>query len=217
VAVKARVSRERFSAKSMNIHMKKLLWIMGLLGVGLDGQELAPAKPSVIAMVGDSLTRQGDWRKVLERDDVINWGIPGYTTGQLEWTFKDLIREQPGLKVVFLSGGTNDLLLGVPADRIFLNQTKAVTYWRSRGIVPVLQSVLLKHGDAETNAIIRGLNARLAAYCAAEKVGYLNLNPPLSHEGELRAELTKDGTHLKPEAYPLWAALVREELARLGY
>ena len=33
-----------------------------------------------ILMVGNSITFQGDWKKVLQRDDVINWEIPGYTT-----------------------------------------------------------------------------------------------------------------------------------------
>lgn len=168
-------------------------------------------------MVGDSLTYQGDWKKVLGREDVTNWGIPGYTTGQLEWTFKDLVRQQPGLKVVFLSGGTNDLLLGVPAERIFQNQLKAVAYWRSRGVVPVLQSVLLKRGDPETNVVIKKLNAQLRDYCAAEKVAYLDLNAVLAAEGELSAEFTTEGTHLKPAAYPLWGALVREQLIKLGF
>jgi lysophospholipase L1-like esterase len=196
-----------------------LLWSVTLtLFTTLRAEERLPPIPSApVALIGDSLTRQGDWRKILGREDVTNWGIPGYTTGQLEWTFKDLVRQQPGLKVVFLSGGTNDLSLGIPLERIYRNQVNAVTYWRGRGVVPVLQSVLLKRGDPQTNASIQELNARLQAYCAAEKVDYLDLNAVLAKDGELRAELTQEGTHLLPEAYPLWGELVQSVLIRLGY
>lgn len=36
-----------------------------------------------IVMFGNSITHQGKWEEVLGRKDVLNWGIPGYTTGQL--------------------------------------------------------------------------------------------------------------------------------------
>lgn len=199
--------------------MKTPLWIAALFGAALliaDDRPL-PVPTHPIAMVGDSLTRQGDWIKVLGRKDVTNWGIPGYTTGQLAWTFKDLVRQQPGLKVVFLSGGTNDLLLGVPPERIYQNQVDAVGYWRTRGIVPVLQSVIFKRGDPKTNELIGEINTRLQAFCAAEGVDYLDLNTVLSSDGELRAEFTQEGTHLTPEAYPFWAKQVLRVLGKLGY
>lgn len=176
--------------------------------------EDAPAG-NPIAMVGDSITHQGDWTKVLGRTDVTNWGIPGYTTGQLAWTFKDLLKQQPGVKVVFLEGGINDLTLGVPPERIFDNQVKAVAFWREHGVAPVLQSVIYKTDERETNATIKALNARFQAWCAGAQVDYLDLNAVLAAHDALRANLSTDGTHLKPEAYPLWAKLVTVELAKL--
>jgi alpha-glucosidase len=172
---------------------------------------------ATIAMIGDSITRQGRWVELLGRDDVINWGHPGYTTGQIAWTFKDLVRQQPALKVVFLSGGTNDLLLGVPVDRIFENQVAAIRYWRERDITPVLQSLLHQVDAPDTNALISSLNARLRAHCAAEKVRFLDLIPVLCEREQLRAEHSTDGTHLKQTAYPLWADSVKRELIELGY
>ena len=172
---------------------------------------------ATIAMIGDSLTRQGRWSELLERDDVVNWGHPGYTTGQIAWTFKDLVRQHSGLKVVFLSGGTNDLLLGVPVDRIYENQVAAIRYWRERKVTLVLQSLLHQVGAPETNAAIAALNARLRAHCAAENVRFLDLTPVLCDRDQLRAELSTDGTHLKQTAYPLWADSVKRELSALGY
>ncbi len=198
--------------------MKPLLLLASLLvaTLGANGDDLPPPPPAnPVALIGDSITHQGDWSKVLGRADVTNWGIPGYTTGQLAWTFKDLLRQQPGVKVAFIEGGINDLTLGVPADRIFDNQIKAVAYWREHGVIPVLQSVIYKTNEPETNATIKALNTRLQAWCAAAQVDYLDLNAVLAAHDALRADLSTDGTHLKPEAYPLWAKLVTDELARL--
>lgn len=199
--------------------MKRLLILGSLLVAALSsrGADRAPPPPNnPVAMIGDSITHQGDWTKVPGRTDITNWGIPGYTTGQLAWTFKDLLQQQPGMKVVFLQGGINDLTLGVPAERIYDNQVKAVAYWRAHGVIPVLQSVIYKVDQPETNAIIKALNARLQAYCAAAQVDYLDLNAVLAERDALRADLSTDGTHLKPDAYPLWASLVKAELVKLG-
>jgi len=84
--------------------MNRLLILGGLLIAALisRGDDRPPPPPkNPVAMIGDSITHQGDWTKVLGRTDVTNWGIPGYTTGQLAWTFKDLLKQQPGVEVVF--------------------------------------------------------------------------------------------------------------------
>ncbi|OIQ90067.1 GDSL-like lipase/acylhydrolase [mine drainage metagenome] len=173
-----------------------------------------PAKP--VVLIGDSITNHGDWDKVLGRTDVLNWGIPGYTTGQLAWTFKDVEREHPEVKIVFLQGGINDLTLGVPADRVYQNYVKAIKWWRDHKVTPVVESVILQVNAPDKNADINSINRRLVAYCAAHKVDYLNLNSVLSVDGHLRAELSIDGTHLKPPAYKLWAKVVLAELNKLG-
>ncbi len=193
-----------------------VLVVVSLAVAAARADQPSPPPTGTVAMIGDSITFQGDWAKVLGRFDVVNWGIPGYTTGQLAWTFKDLVKQQPGLKVVFLGGGINDLTLGVPAERIFDNQVKAITWWRARGVVPVVESVIYKVDEPGVNAVIKALNARLRAHCAGAQVAYVDLNAVLSAHDALRADLSTDGTHLKPEAYPLWAALVKAELRRLG-
>lgn len=71
-------------------------------------------------------------------------------------------------------------------------------------------------GQPETNAIIKALNARLQAYYVAAQVDYLDLNAVLAEHDALRADPSTDGTHLKPEAYPLWTSAVKAELAKLG-
>jgi len=77
--------------------------------------------------------------------------------------------------------------------------------------------VICKAGDPEVNAVIKALNARLRAHCTEAHVAYLDLNAVLAPKDELRRELSTDGTHLKPEAYPLWAKLVAAKLQELGF
>lgn len=185
--------------------------------MSLASENPTAAPTQSVAMIGDSITRQGDWAKLLGRDDVINWGHPGYTTGQIAWTFKDLIRQHPNVKIVFLSGGTNDLLLGVPVARIFENQVLAIRYWRERGVTPVLQSLLPQVDAPETNALIKSLNTQLRAHCAGENVRFLDLTPLFAENDALRPELSADGTHLRPAAYEPWAEQVKQALNALGY
>ncbi len=174
----------------------------------------APAK--TIVMIGDSITHRGKWDELLGRPKVLSWGIPGYTTGQLAWTFKDIIREHPTVKIVFLNGGINDLSLGVPADRVYENQVKAIAWWREHQITPVIESTILQVDAPDINTQITALNTRLRTYCEANQVRFIDLNAVLASGDHLRAELSIDGTHLKPEAYPLWARLISDCLGQLS-
>ena len=176
----------------------------------------SPASAKTIVLIGDSITHGGEWDKLLARPEVLSWGIPGYTTGQLAWTFKDIVREHPGVKIVFLNGGINDLSLGVSADRVYENQVKAITWWREHQVTPVIESTILQVDAPDINLQITELNRRLQTYCATNKIVFINLNAVLAPAGRLRKELSIDGTHLKPEAYPLWAKLINDCLSQLS-
>ena len=176
----------------------------------------APTAPvKTIAMIGDSITHGGKWDELLGRPEVLSWGIPGYTTGQLAWTFKDIVREHPGVKIVFLNGGINDLTLGVSVDRVYENQVKAIAWWREHSATPVIESTILQVESPDFNARITALNARLRTYCEANHVAFVDLNAVLATNGSLRKELSSDGTHLRPAAYPLWAGLIADCLQNL--
>ena len=167
-----------------------------------------------ILMVGNSITFQGDWKKVLGREDVTNWGIPGYTTQQLSWTFKNYVLLKP--RVVFLEGGINDLTLGISPKRICLNQVKVLDSLIAHHIIPVLQSTIYQNPSPDKNRNVKMVNKLLSEYCSQHQIDYLDLNNVLSQNGYLKTELTTDGTHLKPEAYLLWATLIKSELLKLG-
>ena len=119
-----------------------------------------------------------------------------------------------GVQTCALSDLINDLTLGVPAERIFQNQIDAIKFFRAKHVIPVLQAVLYKVDSAETNQVIKQLNTRLQAFCAENRVDFIDLNTVLSENGELRKELSTDGTHLKPEAYVVWAKEVEKILRK---
>ena len=197
--------------------MKTLLFcVLVLLSAGIALPQAAPSPEKgashPIIMIGDSITAQGRWTEVLHRSDVTNWGIPGYTTGQLAWTFKDLMPQQP--RLCFLAGGINDLTLGVPAERIYQNQVDAIGFFRAKNVIPVLQAVLYQVDNPPTNQVIKQLNARLQAFCEVNRVDFIDLNAVLSEHDGLKKELSTDGTHLKPEAYVIWAKEVEKVLRK---
>ena len=170
-----------------------------------------------VVMFGNSITFQGNWDEVLHRADVVRWGVPGNTTGQLIWNIKNVLKEYPHTKVWFLEGGINDISLGVPVQRIFENQKIVVDSLKRNNIISVVQSTILVtgNGSKETNKKVVKLNKKLKAYCEQNNIEYLDLNAFLSKDGELISDLSTDGCHLKPQAYVPWGEAVIKVLEKL--
>jgi lysophospholipase L1-like esterase len=169
--------------------------------------------PCKILMMGNSITHMGDWQKVLHRKDVINWGIPGYTTEQLSWTVKNFIELKP--VVVFMEGGINDLTLGITPERVCENQIKVIDSLLFHHIIPVVQSTIYQRNSRDHNKRVKKVNKLILEYCSKHQIDYLDLNSVLSENDELKKDITTDGTHLKPGAYILWAELITKELTKL--
>ena len=167
-----------------------------------------------IVMFGNSITFQGKWEEVLGRNDVANRGVPGYTTGQLIWTIKNGLHDQPGSKIWFIEGGINDITLGVPVERIFENYKIAVDSLKRNHIIPVVQSTILKNNAIADNKQVSKLNKLVKNWCVKNNVDYIDLNAFLSPNGELIKELTTDGCHLQPQAYKPWGEAVKKVLLK---
>ncbi len=200
--------------------IKWLAFIICMLVAVKTGAQTTPGNPTDtikkaerIIMVGNSITYGGDWIKLLGRNDVTNWGIPGYTTEQLSWTIKNILPKKP--VICFLEGGINDLTLGITPKRVFMNQTKVIDTLLANHIIPIVQSTIYQNHSADNNRRVKKVNQLIRYYCANHQIEYIDLNGVLSSETELKPELTTDGTHLKKEAYLLWAKLVTEMLTKL--
>src|SRR5512139_2187826 len=68
-----------------------------------------------IVLLGDSLTERGEWRELLERNDVYNRGISGDTASGVLGRLDAVVRARP--RAVAIMIGINDLEAGrAPAE-----------------------------------------------------------------------------------------------------
>lgn len=156
-------------------------------------------------MLGDSLTENGgNWNGRLSREDVLNAGQGGYTTGQIAWLL-DPCLDRNSIEKVFFSAGINDLSLGIDPHVVFTNVVSIAKRLRDRGVELVIQSTILQENDVAVNRIIRDLNKKLEAFCENHHLAFLDLNANLAGDSGLKAEFTTDGTHLTEAGYAVWA------------
>ncbi len=169
-----------------------------------------------IVMLGNSITAAGDWNKELNRLDVFNGGQPGWTTQQLSWVIKDyIIPKQPVL--CFFKGGINDYTLGINTKRIYQNICINLDSIKKVGTHPVYQTTLYQRGNFQTNRQIDTLNSMMKRYCEMKGYDFLDLRPFLCKDGDIQKKYVKDDhTHLKPEAYPVWAKAMQPILKKYG-
>ena len=83
------------------------------------------SKNATIVMFGDSLTENGDWDDLLDRNDVANEGTGGFTTSHFVWQVpKSVVQRHP--KICFIEGGTNDVGVGISYSRTIDNVEKII-------------------------------------------------------------------------------------------
>lgn len=162
-----------------------------------------------VVMLGDSITRFGNWPGLLGRKDVTNLGIPGDTTEGIIGRLED--GNIPQGSTVFLLAGVNDVVRSVPVDSTLANLERIVGR-----LVPgrrvYLQSTLFTE-RTELNDGIAQLVAGEKAICARLRCTFVDLNAVLAPKGILLAEYSADGVHLTPVGYARWAGIVQPYLA----
>lgn len=146
------------------IRMRRVLSIPLLLLV-IFSAGLQPAvaqgsknQPVKIVMFGNSITHGADWSSLLGRSDVVNRGLPGYSSGQLLWTVGDVMIRLPGTKIWFIEGGINDIYLGVPVRRIYRNFQVMIDSLVRNDIIPVVQSTIYKLNVPRENRNVTRIN-----------------------------------------------------------
>ncbi|MCM5664331.1 SGNH/GDSL hydrolase family protein [Galbibacter mesophilus] len=177
-------------------------------------KQISTQKEINIVMLGNSITHQGDWKEVLQREDVFNGGKPGWTTQQLSWVIKDfVIPNKP--KVCFFKGGINDYTLGISTNRIYQNTCMVLDSIKNVGTHPVFTTVLYQCGAKERNLKIDSLNHRMEQFCQERGYDFMDLRPFLCENGDILDEYVQaDNTHLTPKAYPQWAKAMKPILKK---
>jgi lysophospholipase L1-like esterase len=179
-----------------------------------------------VVLLGDSITEGFDLQKYLPGRRVLNRGIGADIIGNaLPPTDPRGVLRRLDASVfdcaatdVFLMIGINDLNMGHTVDQMESGYRELLT--KIKAGAPKLrvhvQSVLPTRGDhARQNAPVRDFNQRLRKLTAEFGYDYLDLHAFMADErGELKAEFTDDGLHLKAPAFRLWQA---EILRAMGW
>lgn len=154
-----------------------------------------------VAMLGDSLTSQGEWSELLGQVTA-NRGIPGDTAAAVLTRVSGV---PASASTTFVMIGVNDLAGGAAPAEVAQTTRMIVAALAPRRVV--VQSILFT-SDPEMNGTIAALNALNRAHCGTGACLYLELNDLFVADGVLRQDMTVDGVHLAGKAYPLWAQRV---------
>jgi lysophospholipase L1-like esterase len=173
--------------------------------------QLFPASKVNILLIGDSLLAQENWRNLLRRNDLKNDAFGGAITQQILWNIErgELVSNP---KIVVIDGGINDLLSGVPTQRILKNYQKIIEILRKRNIEIIAHLVLYTVDNEEINKEVFVLNYLLKEHFESQKIEFIDMNLQLSDRKKLNPNFSIDGIHLRKDAYKIWAKELESKL-----
>ncbi|RMD71078.1 MAG: hypothetical protein D6818_08260, partial [Bacteroidetes bacterium] len=142
--------------------------------------DMLPADSATIVMLGNSLTRQGEWAELLQNPKVRNRGINGDHIGGVLDRLDEVVEQQP--EWLFLMIGINDLLFHEPD---FVIKQYEVLLQRLTEALPhtriVVQSLLPVNNEVRplgiSNEDIRTVNAALRELAPRYGCRFLDLYP----------------------------------------
>ena len=174
-----------------------------------------PPEKTTILLVGDSRIAQENWSLLLGRNDVKNEAFGGAITQQILWNMeRGQLNAEP--EIVVLEGGINDLLAGIPPQRVYENYLKIIAILQAKKIEIIINSIIYTTNNQGVNLDISTLNSKLKDYCTTHKIVWLDMNEQLSQDGKLLEKYSLDGIHLNKEAYQIWAEKMNEKLIQFS-
>jgi lysophospholipase L1-like esterase len=142
---------------------------------------------------------------------VQNFGVADFSVKQLSWLLDDwVIPAKPSF--CFINGGQEDIMLGVPLERIAEDYSMILDSLQHNGIKPVVQSTLMRWEDEENNRQTERINQLLISICNKRNIDFINLNTVLSGKNGLKPQYTSDGMHLNSKGYELWSIMLKDYL-----
>ncbi|MEN6618202.1 MAG: GDSL-type esterase/lipase family protein [Rikenellaceae bacterium] len=171
-----------------------------------------------VIFMGNSITEQGWWSMLFKTKDIENRGIGGDNTFGMIDRLPDILASSP--VKIFLMAGINDISLDYSLDTIVSNIRYMIRLSKEKApgcefyvqsVLPLNDSRLAFPAVKGKNPVVKELNSRLKAMCDEEGVLYLDIASLLTDEnGELKLALTKDGLHIHPQAYIIWADYLKK-------
>ncbi|WP_421943771.1 GDSL-type esterase/lipase family protein [Pedobacter sp.] len=162
--------------------------------------------------LGNSITAGTDWAKLLNLPQAKNRGISGDISFGVLDRLQDIIDGKPAK--IFILIGINDISRNIPDSVILRNYKTIVNRIRNGSkktkiyfntLLPVNSSFDRFKNHYGKDEHILWLNSEIKKL-AAKNVTVIDLYSQFTDkDNHLRAELTKDGLHLIPEGYKVWA------------
>lgn len=174
-----------------------------------------------IVCIGDSITfgfrvrKTESWVSVLSKkikENIINKGIPGNTTGEMIERFeKDVVEFKPSK--VLIMGGTNDVFLKTSINDILKNIDMMVEICEKNKFVPIILTPLPVKDDIvektwfkdrdykEVNDCLGKLRQLLVEYGKKKNVGVIDVGTILAKNGKMKEYFLDDGIHVSKEIH----------------
>ena len=174
----------------------------------------SPPKTTIL-MLGDSRIAQENWSTLLGRNDIKNEAFGGAITQQILWNLeRGQLNSEP--KIVILEGGINDLLAGVPPERVYENYVKMIEILRAGKIKIIVNSIIYTTDNQGINSNISLLNLKIRDFCSVHKIAWTDINEQISKDEKLLKQYSSDGIHLNKEVYQIWAKKTQEKLIQFS-
>ena len=195
---------------------------------------VAKGKADVI-FIGDSITQgwEGGGKKAWADNfaplNAVNLGIGGDQTGHVIWHItegKELDPIKPKVAVIMI--GTNNtgghsaeqIAGGIKAIIIELKKQKPEMKILLLGVFPRSGPGLTKDDQVcpkeKLQPKIKAINAIISKYDDGKTVFYKDIGEKfLNKDGGLERKVMPDFLHLSPEGYDIWAAAIKDDVAKL--
>ncbi|KQS34562.1 GDSL-type esterase/lipase family protein [Pedobacter sp. Leaf194] len=171
-----------------------------------------PKTKKEFIFLGNSITAGTDWATLLNLPQAKNRGISGDITFGILERLQEVIDRKPAK--LFILIGINDISRNIPDSVILRNYKTMIRRVESQSkrthiyfntLLPVNASFeKFKNHYGKDNHIL-WLNDEIRKF-ASKKVTVVDLYPVfVTDDKKLKPELTKDGLHLLPEGYKVWA------------
>ena len=171
-----------------------------------------PSENTTILILGDSMLAQENWSLLLHRNDLNNHAFGGAITQHLLWNLQRGELNNPP-KICILNGGINDLLSGIPPQRIFQNYQQIIALLQEKQVQIIINSILTTTNNSRLNQTILALNQQLKAYSEQKNCTFIDINSLFSTKQKgLNPTFARDSIHLKSRSYTVWAKEVRRHL-----
>jgi lysophospholipase L1-like esterase len=176
-------------------------------------RRVARLRPPRVAIVGDSLTAQCDWRSLGSRPfDVLRLALGGATLKDIGAQIVEA--RMMGARCFVIDGGLNDLLFDAAPLAQIEHDFRALLRRLPEDAGGVF--MLAPHvADTAQAPRIDAANRLMRALAEARGLAVVDLQPRLSDGGARRPEMTNDGLHFSPLAATVWVEAARESLESL--